>query len=98
MLAAEIEVHAVPLNHPNAVNFRFDRPFTNQKYNLIFCEGQVLQMHQRADYRKKREAWRLLTSQLVVAMQRITHNGTVVALLHTIVEWMPGIRSRYCTR
>lgn len=59
MLAAEMDVHAVPSDHPDAVNFRFDRPFTDQKYDLIFCDGQVLRMHQRAIYREKREAWRL---------------------------------------
>tara|TARA_R110002003_G_scaffold848_2_gene21690 strand:- start:2296 stop:2799 length:504 start_codon:yes stop_codon:yes gene_type:complete len=58
MLAAEMEVLADPSNHPDALNFR---PFTNQKFDLIFCDGQVLRMHQRADYREKREAWRPLT-------------------------------------
>lgn len=87
MLAAEMDVHAVPSNHPDAVNFRFDRPFTDKRYDLIFCDGQVLRMHRRADYREKREAWRLLTSQLVVTMRRIKHNGTVVALLHRLDAW-----------
>jgi 23S rRNA U2552 (ribose-2'-O)-methylase RlmE/FtsJ len=87
MLAAEMDVHAVPSDHSDAVNFRFDRPFIDQKYDLIFCDGQVLWMHQRADYREKREAWRLLTSQLVVALQRVAQNGTVVALLHRLDAW-----------
>ena len=87
MLAAEMDVLEVPSNHPDALDFRFDRPFTDQKFDLIFCDGQVLRMHQRANYREKREAWRLLTSQLVVALQRITQNGTVVALLHKLDAW-----------
>ena len=87
MLAAEMGVLAVPPDHPDALNFRFDRPFGHQRFDLIFCDGQVLRMHQRADYRETREAWRLLTSQLVVALQRIAHDGTVVALLHKLDAW-----------
>ncbi|KAI8937752.1 hypothetical protein NX059_005452 [Plenodomus lindquistii] len=87
MLAAEMGVLAVPPDHPDALNFRFDRPFSNQKFDLVFCDGQVLRMHQRAGYREKREAWRLLTSQLVVALQRITQDGTVVVLLHKPDAW-----------
>lgn len=87
MLAAEMYALPVPPNHPDALNFRFDRPYMDQKFDLIFCDGQVLRMHQRADYREKREASRLLTSQLVVALQRITQDGTVVVLLHRLDAW-----------
>jgi 23S rRNA U2552 (ribose-2'-O)-methylase RlmE/FtsJ len=87
MLAAEMGVLTIPSDHPDALNFRFDRPFSDQKLDLIFCDGQVLRTHQRADYREKREAWRLLTSQPVVALQRITQDGTVVALLHRLDAW-----------
>lgn len=87
MLSAEMGTFEVPADHPDILNFRFDRPFSDQKYDLIFCDGQVLRMHQRADYREKREAWRLLTSQLVIALQRITQDGTVVALLHRLDGW-----------
>lgn len=40
MLAAEMEVLAVPSNHPDALNFRFDRPFSYRKFDLIFGMGK----------------------------------------------------------
>jgi 23S rRNA U2552 (ribose-2'-O)-methylase RlmE/FtsJ len=87
MLAAETKVLAVSSNHPYALNFRLVRPSSHQKFDLIFCDGQVLRMHKRAERREKREAWRLLTSQLVVALQRIAQDGTVIALLHRLDAW-----------
>jgi hypothetical protein len=87
MLAAEMGVLAIPSDHPDLLNFSFERPFSHQKFDLIFCDRQVLRTHQRADYREKREAWRLLTSQLVVSLQRIKQGGTVVALLHKLDAW-----------
>lgn len=87
MLAAEMGATVISSHHPDALNFRFDRPFSHQKFDLIFCDGQVLRTHQRADYREKREAWRLLTSQLVVALQRIAQDGTIVVLLHRLDAW-----------
>lgn len=87
MLAAEMGVLAIPPDHPDVLNFSLDRPFSDQKFDLIFCDGQVLRTHQRADYREKREAWRLLTSQLVVSLQRIAQDGTIIALLHKLDAW-----------
>jgi len=84
MLAAEMDVTDIPAEHPDAANFLPDRPFYGDRFDLIFCDGQVLRMHPRAEYREKREAWRLLTSQLVLAMQRIKKNGKIVILLHKL--------------
>jgi hypothetical protein len=44
-------------------------------------------MHPQAEYREKQEAWRLLTSQLIVSLQRIKENGTIIALLHRLNAW-----------
>jgi hypothetical protein len=55
MLAAEMGVLAIPSDHPDLLNFSFERPFSHQKFVLIFSDGQVLRMHQRANYRKKRK-------------------------------------------
>ncbi|KAJ6191954.1 hypothetical protein J3E72DRAFT_366012, partial [Bipolaris maydis] len=81
MLAAEMDVTNIPVEHPDATNFVFD-PF-----DLVFCDGQVLQTHCRAEHREKREAWRLLASQLVLALQCVKQDGKIVILLHKLEAW-----------
>ena len=87
MLAAEMDVTNIPAEHPDASNFLFDRPFYGEAFDLIFCDGQVLRTHCRAEYRERREAWRLLTSQLVLALQRVKQNGKILVLLHKLEAW-----------
>jgi hypothetical protein len=84
MLAAEIDVTNIPIDHPDAANFLLDRLFYGERFDLIFCDGQVLRMHPRAENREKCELWRLLTSQLVLAMQRVKRDGKIVVLLHKL--------------
>jgi hypothetical protein len=87
MLAKEMDVTYIPAEHPDAANFSPDRRFRGEEFDLIFCDGQVLRMHTRAEYRENWEAWRLLTSQLVLALQRIREGGKIVALLHKVDAW-----------
>jgi 23S rRNA U2552 (ribose-2'-O)-methylase RlmE/FtsJ len=87
MLAAEMDFANIPDEHPDAANFLSDRPFYGERFDLIFCDGQVLRAHHRTEYREKREAWQLLTSQLVLAMQRIKKDGKIVVLLHKLDAW-----------
>jgi 23S rRNA U2552 (ribose-2'-O)-methylase RlmE/FtsJ len=87
MLAAEMGVNDIPAEHPDVANFLLRRPFDGEIFDLIFCDGQVLRNHVRAEYREGREASRLLTSQLVLALQRIRVNGKIVALLHKVDSW-----------
>lgn len=87
MLAAEMGVTNIPSEHPDAANFLLDRLFHDETFDLAFCDGQVLRTHPRAEYREHREAWRLLTSQLVLAFQRIKKDGKIVVLLHKLDRW-----------
>ncbi|KAI1000638.1 hypothetical protein K3495_g7558 [Podosphaera aphanis] len=87
MLVTEMGGVAIPPGHPDAANFLTDRPFCGKKFDLVFCDGQVLRMHQRSEYRERRESWRLLTSQLVLALSRVKANGTLVILLHKLDNW-----------
>jgi len=84
MLAAEMDAAEISAQHPDAANFLLHRPFQGQEFDLIFCDGQVLRSHPRAQYREKREASRLLASQLVLAMQRVRQDGKIVMMLHKI--------------
>ncbi|KAH8726914.1 hypothetical protein GQ44DRAFT_704989 [Phaeosphaeriaceae sp. PMI808] len=87
MLAAEMDLTNIPAEHLDADNFLSERPFYGETFDLVFCDGQVLRTHLRAEYRDNREAWRLLTSQLVLALQRIKNGGKLVVLLHKLDAW-----------
>ncbi len=89
MLAVEMgtDLSAIPAGHPDATAFSSDRPFQGQEFDLIFCDGQVLRTHERHSYRKTCEASRLISSQLVLALQRIRDGGTLIILLHKADSW-----------
>ncbi|KAJ6197817.1 hypothetical protein J3E72DRAFT_326128 [Bipolaris maydis] len=80
MLAAEMDVTNIPVEHPDATNFVFDRPFMGKL--LIWSSATA-----RAEHREKREAWRLLASQLVLALQCVKQDGKIVILLHKLEAW-----------
>ncbi|KAB5579899.1 hypothetical protein GE09DRAFT_951080, partial [Coniochaeta sp. 2T2.1] len=77
----------IPAGHPDAENFRYDKPFEGEKFDLVFCDGQVLRTQERQSYRDQYEAIRLLTSQLVIAFQRMREGGTMICLLHRVEDW-----------
>jgi 23S rRNA U2552 (ribose-2'-O)-methylase RlmE/FtsJ len=87
MLAGEMGVDQVPPTHPEQAQFLGDRPYLGQTFHLIFCDGQVLRTHKRAEHRERQEGLRLTVSQLVFALQRIRPGGTLVMLLHKIEAW-----------
>ena len=82
MLAAEIGFPDLILqNHPQASKFSNDLPFRGQTFDIVFCDGQVLHTHARAQGVKD-EAPRLSSAQIIIALQRIKQGGTMVMLLH----------------
>lgn len=87
MLAREFGVEEVPITHPEYSNFLDDRPYLGQTFHLVFCDGQVLRTHQRAEHREQHEALRLTVSQLILALHRIRPGGSLVMLLHKIEAW-----------
>jgi len=87
MLAKEFGVDDPPPSHPEHKSFLTERPYSNHKFNLIFCDGQVLRTHRRAEYREAHEARRLTVSQLILALQRILPGGTMIILLHKAESW-----------
>jgi 23S rRNA U2552 (ribose-2'-O)-methylase RlmE/FtsJ len=87
MLAKEFGVDIVPPTHPDHSCFLSERPYLGYTFKLIFCDGQVLRTHQRAEYREHQEALRLTVSQLILALQRIETGGTMIVLLHKIDSW-----------
>ncbi|KAF1347199.1 hypothetical protein EJ07DRAFT_160453 [Lizonia empirigonia] len=84
MLADEIgrPTTSIPTTHPDVANFSSKRPFDGDIFDLIFCGATAQCAHTRADYRDSQERLRLVTSQLVVALQRLRHHGSLVLLMH----------------
>jgi 23S rRNA U2552 (ribose-2'-O)-methylase RlmE/FtsJ len=87
MLATEFGLENPPAAHPEHKKFLNERPYSEYKFHLIFCDGQVLRTHQRAEHREKHEARRLTVSQLILALQRIRPGGTMIVLLHKVGAW-----------
>ena len=92
MLASEMQTSEkdtlkIPQNHPDAGNFRTDRPYLSETFDLVICDGQVLRTHERLEYRERVEAGRLFVSQLVIGLSRIRKGGTMVVLLHKLEAW-----------
>ena len=87
MLASEFGVPTIPSTHPDAKAFNTNRPFLNQSFHLIFCDGQVLRTHLRGSHREQLEPLRLTISQLILALQRIRNGGTLIMLLHKADTW-----------
>jgi hypothetical protein len=87
MLASEAGIDHIPMTHPEHSHFISERPFLDQRFQLIFCGGAVLRTHKRSDHRQDFEPTRLRTSQLILAMQRIIPGGTMVVLLRKPDAW-----------
>ncbi|KAH8714796.1 hypothetical protein GQ44DRAFT_405129 [Phaeosphaeriaceae sp. PMI808] len=87
MLASEFGVETIPTSHPDHSLFLAERPFVDQRFQLIFCGGAVLRSHARSGHRQEFERTRLTTSQLILAMQRIFSGGTIVVLLRRPDVW-----------
>lgn len=84
MFAREFGVDEVPCTHPGRDSFSLERPFIDQRFDIVICDGQVLRTHERPEYREPTEANRLTSSQLILALQRIRPGGTFIMLLHKI--------------
>ena len=87
MLATEMGVTDIPVDHPDAENFEPPTFSSKESFDLILCDGQVLSTHNRASYREAREARRLAASQLVLGLERVRPGGTMIVLLHRVELW-----------
>lgn len=82
MLAAELGYpDLVSQNEGQTYPFSNERPFDNQAFDLVFCDGKVLESHTRT-LESTNEPCRLTAAQLVLALQRMKWGGTLVMLMH----------------
>ena len=94
MLAMKFGVTEIPVNHPEGAYFSTVRLFPWETFDIVFCNGQVLRTHLRAEHCTSREPTRLIVSQLIFALQRIKKGGSLVVLLHKADAW-PSVRLTY---
>jgi 23S rRNA U2552 (ribose-2'-O)-methylase RlmE/FtsJ len=87
MLAADMGVTDIPMDHPDAENFQPLAFSSNDTFDLILCDGQVLRTHARASYWEATEARRLAASQLVLGLEHVRPGGTMIVLLHRVELW-----------
>ncbi|KAK5684815.1 hypothetical protein LTS10_002890 [Elasticomyces elasticus] len=90
MLAEDMEITNVPVDHPDYDNFLPQELFPSQVFDLIFCDGQVLRNHSRADYREGKlgkESTRLTLTQLALGLRYLKPRGVMVVLLHKLEAW-----------
>lgn len=75
--------------HPNFGKFQKEEVWGGERFDLVFCDGQVLRNHSRsmAEERQRCEARRLTCSQLLIALRHIKVGGSMVMLLHRLDRW-----------
>jgi 23S rRNA U2552 (ribose-2'-O)-methylase RlmE/FtsJ len=65
MLAGDmgLKVEELPADYPDASQFKFEKLLADEdKFDIVFCDGQVLREHQRSEWREPKEAARLILS------------------------------------
>ncbi|KAF5599311.1 methyltransferase family [Fusarium pseudocircinatum] len=73
----------VPLNFPGPHDFLFENVLgDNEKFDLVFCDGQVLRTHPRAEWREPREATRLTLTQIALGLEHMKKDGTMLYKHH----------------
>ncbi|UKZ72657.1 hypothetical protein TrVFT333_000290 [Trichoderma virens FT-333] len=85
MFAGDMGYTDIPKDHPDAESFVLAPSIDcEQRFHLIFCDGQVLRTHVRAAYRQPWEARRLTATQLAIGLEHVSLGGTMVVLLHKL--------------
>ncbi|CEI41427.1 hypothetical protein FVEN_g3619 [Fusarium venenatum] len=90
MLAGDIGItqQDIPDNFPDRDNFILERVFKlDEKYDLVFCDGQILRTHERAEWREWGEATRLKLTQITLGLEHLSVGGTMVILMHKLDSW-----------
>ncbi|MCJ1309250.1 hypothetical protein MMC25_002908 [Agyrium rufum] len=84
MLAADMGITDFPADHPEVSSLLPRRVASGQRFDLVFCDGQVLRTHTRATHLANRQARRLTITQLAIGLRHVRIGGTMVVLLHKV--------------
>ena len=79
----------IPERYPDFGDFQKDEVWSREKFDLVFCDGQVLRNHSHnmVESRQRGEARRLTCSQLLIALRHVRVGGSMMVLLHKIDRW-----------
>ena len=84
-LAGDLGIETLPeTHHATSMKLTTKRLFSNESYDVVICGGQVVRNQDRPASRNKLEARRLTLSQLVIAMEHIKTDGTLIAVMHKL--------------
>lgn len=82
-LAGDLGLSSIPETHPGAETLTSERSLGEEEsYDIVICGCQVTRTQQREQWREYREPRRLQLAQLVIAMEHLKDNGTLIAVLH----------------
>ncbi|KAM0241606.1 hypothetical protein ACHAPO_001295 [Fusarium lateritium] len=90
MLAGDIGIteQDIPDNFPDRDKLILERVFKpDEKYDLVFCDDQILRTHERAEWRERGEATRLTLTQITLGLEHLSVGGTMVVLMHKLDSW-----------
>jgi 23S rRNA U2552 (ribose-2'-O)-methylase RlmE/FtsJ len=87
MLADEMgwPATSIPTHHPDIAKFSSKRPFQDETFDLVFCGATGATTRHAdagAEHRESHKRVRLATSQLVLALQRLRNQGSLVLVMH----------------
>ena len=73
-------------NHPDYERFREQPVFKDQKFQVVLCDGAVLEAHMREGSRQDRdlEGLKLRLIQVIFGLKHIVPGGSFIMLLHRI--------------
>ena len=76
----------IPERHPDFGDFQKDEVWSGERFDLVFCDGQVIRNHSHdmMESRQRCEARQLTCSQLFIALRHVRVGGSMVELLHKI--------------
>ena len=81
-LAGDLGLSSIPETHPGAQTLTVEKLLNGEAYDVAICGCQVTRTHQREQWREHLESRRLQLAQLVIAIEHLKDNGTLIAVLH----------------
>ncbi|OHF04538.1 hypothetical protein CORC01_00009 [Colletotrichum orchidophilum] len=87
MLAEDMDTSVIGVDHEQHGEFLPRKIPYCHLFHLILCDGQVLRTQSRPEYRKPREAHRLVSTQLALGLEHAEPGGTMIILLHKLEQW-----------
>lgn len=53
-------ISSIPASHPDAASFSPDRPFLDEEFDIVLCDGQILRTYERSECKSASPPFRRL--------------------------------------